>query len=48
MIQHIFLVAILAGAVFLAVRYLKRTFSGKGSCCSDSQVNCPLKDKHLS
>jgi len=45
MIQNIIFVVILAGAVFLTVRLFRKTLSGKGSCCSDSQANCPMKEK---
>jgi hypothetical protein len=45
MIQHIILFAIIAGALFFAVRYVRRIFSGKGSCCADGVTNCPMKGK---
>jgi len=45
MIQSIILVAILVGALFFTVRYFRRIFSGKGSCCSDTCVTCPIKDE---
>jgi len=45
MIQNVILLAILAGAVFFTVRYLRRTLAGKGLCCSDSCVNCPIEEK---
>lgn len=44
MIQNIVIVVILGGALFFTVRYFRRIFSGKESCCSNSQTNCPLKD----
>ncbi len=39
MIQNIIIGVILGGALFFAVRYFRRIFSGKGSCCSASSVN---------
>jgi len=45
MTQNIILIAIVVGALFFAVRYFRRIFSGKGSCCSDSRANCPMKDR---
>jgi hypothetical protein len=45
MIQTIILVSIVIGALFFAVRYFRRIFSGKASCCSDSRANCPMKDR---
>jgi hypothetical protein len=45
MIQGIILAVILAGAIFIAVRYFARTLSGKEACCSDNRANCPMKDK---
>jgi hypothetical protein len=47
MLQYIILIAILAGTLFFAVRYFKRTFSGKGSCCSGCHTNCPMKDTKI-
>jgi hypothetical protein len=44
MIQTIILITIVVGALLFTVRYFKRIFSGKGSCCSDSQANCPMND----
>jgi hypothetical protein len=45
MIQTIILIAILVGAAFFTARYFRKIFSGKGSCCSDSGANCPMKDR---
>lgn len=45
MIQYIILFAILGGALFFTVRYFRRVFLGEESCCCDSCVNCPVKDR---
>jgi len=43
--ENIILVVVLVGALFFAAKYVRRIFSGKGSCCSDSEANCPAKDR---
>jgi len=45
MIQNILFALILGGTVFLALRYVRKVLSGRGSCCGESCAGCPVKEK---